>query len=206
MAFQNIVAKALYLVKRARPESLLAVAFLTTRVRSPDTNHWRKLEHLVEYLWKSADMPLILDASMSGVLNWFDVASFAVYSNMRRHTGISLTLGRGYPIVCSTKQKLNTRSLTASKIVGINDMMSTTLWTRYFLKAQRCQVTDNIFFQDNQSAMLLERNGKSSSSKCTKHINVRFYFITDWIAKGKVRVEWLTQEMVTDLNQTPPGC
>jgi putative heme degradation protein len=35
-AFHHIVAKALYLVKRARPDALLAIAFLTTRVQAPD--------------------------------------------------------------------------------------------------------------------------------------------------------------------------
>jgi hypothetical protein len=49
-------------------------------------------------------------------------------------------------------------------------MMPTILWARYFLKAQGYNVTDNIIYQDTQSAILLERNGKASSSKRTKHI------------------------------------
>lgn len=48
-AFHNIVAKALYVVKKARPDALVSIAFLTTRVWSPDIDDWRKLEHLVEY-------------------------------------------------------------------------------------------------------------------------------------------------------------
>ena len=47
-AFHHIVAKALYLVKRARPDASLAIAFLTTRVRAPDVDDWKKLEHLIE--------------------------------------------------------------------------------------------------------------------------------------------------------------
>ncbi len=49
-AFHNIVAKALYLVKRARPDASVLIAFLTMRVRSPDVVDWRKLGHLIEYL------------------------------------------------------------------------------------------------------------------------------------------------------------
>ena len=33
--FHTIVAKTLYVTKRARPDTCLAVAFLTTRVRAP---------------------------------------------------------------------------------------------------------------------------------------------------------------------------
>jgi hypothetical protein len=49
-AFHTIVAKALYVTKRARPDTSLAIAFLTTRVRAPDTDDWEKLCHLMEYL------------------------------------------------------------------------------------------------------------------------------------------------------------
>ncbi len=65
-------------------------------------------------------------------------------------------------------------------------------------------MSDNIIFQDNKSTMLLERNGKASSSKRTKHINVRYFFITDRISKGEVRVEWCpTNEMIADFMTKP---
>jgi hypothetical protein len=146
----------------------------------------------------------VLGADSSGVLNWYVDASFAVHPNMRGHTGGGLTMGRGFPIVSSTKQKLNTRSSTESELVAVDDMMPSILWTRYFLKAQGYNVSDNIIFQDNKSTMLLECNGKASSSKRMKHINVRYFFITDRIAKGEVRVEWCpTKSMVADFMTKP---
>jgi hypothetical protein len=203
-AFHNIVAKALYLVKRARPDASVAIAFLTTRVRAPDVDDWRKLNHLMEYFRSTIDMPLILGANATGVLNWYVDASYAVHANMRGHTGGGLTMGRGFPIVSSTKQKLNTRSSTESELVGVDDMIPSILWTRYFLKAQGYAVSDNIIFQDNRSSMLLEQNGKTSSSKRTKHINVRYFFITDRISKGEVRIEWCpTKDMVADFMTKP---
>jgi hypothetical protein len=36
--FHNLVAKTLYTTKRARPDTCTAIAFLTTRVRAPDTD------------------------------------------------------------------------------------------------------------------------------------------------------------------------
>jgi hypothetical protein len=122
-------------------------------------------------------------ADTSGTLKWHVDASFAVHTNMRRHTGVGLMLGRGFPIISSIKQKLNTKSSTESKLIGVDDMIPSILLTRYFLKA--C-VDNKIIFQDNHSAMLLERNGKASSTKRTKHINVRYFFITDRISKGEV--------------------
>jgi hypothetical protein len=203
-AFHNIVAKALYMVKRARPDASVAIAFLTTRVRSPDIDDWRKLGHLIEYLRATVDLQLILGSNKGGVLQWYVDASFAVHANMRGHTGSGLTMGRGFPIVASTKQKLNTRSSTESELVGVDDMMPSILWTRYFLNAQGFNVKDNILFQDNKSTILLARNGKASSSRRTKHINVRYFFITDRISKGELRVEWCpTKDMVADFMTKP---
>ena len=196
-AFHNMVAKALYLVKRARPDASVSIAFLTTRVRSPDVDDWRKLGHLIEYLRSTIDLPLKLAGDNSGVLKWYVDASFAIHSNMRGHTGGGLTMGKGFPIVSS-------KSSTESDLVGVDDMMPSILWTRYFLKAQGYNVNDNIIFQDNKSTMLMEHNGKASSSRRTKHINVRYFFITDRIAKGEVRVEWCpTKEMVADFMTKP---
>ena len=48
--FHNLTAKMIYVTKRARPDISLAVAFLTTRVKGPDIDDWRKLRHVIEYL------------------------------------------------------------------------------------------------------------------------------------------------------------
>jgi hypothetical protein len=71
------------------------------------------------------------------------------------------------------------------------------LWTNYFLEAQGYSHQDTILYQDNQSAILLEKNSRKSSSKRTKHLNCRFYFITDRINSDELSVEYCpTEEMV----------
>jgi len=61
-AFHNIVAKALYAARRSRPDTALAVAFLTTRVRDPDVDDWRKLKHHIVYFRATRELPLVLGA------------------------------------------------------------------------------------------------------------------------------------------------
>ena len=41
--FHRYVAKLLFLSKRGRPEIQTTIAFLTTRVQSPDEVNWKKL-------------------------------------------------------------------------------------------------------------------------------------------------------------------
>ncbi len=116
---------------------------------------------------------------------------------MRCHSGGALTLGLGFPISSSGKQKLNTRSSTESKLVGVDDLMSLTVWSHIFLKAQGYAVVNIILHQDNRSAILLEKNGKMSSGKHTKHITIRYFFVTDRIRAGKSSPKWCpTGEMI----------
>jgi hypothetical protein len=135
-------------------------------------------------------MPLILSANGSGILKWWVDASFDVHQNMGGHSGGGLSLGCGFPIVSSTKQKLNTQNSTETKIVGADDFMPAICWTRYFMKAQGYGAKDNVLFQDNKSSIILEKNGKASSSKRMKHINIRYFFITDRVKKEEVSVVW----------------
>ncbi len=59
-------------------------------------------------------------------------------------------------------------------------------------------------YQDNQSAMLLEKNGKASSGRRTRHINIRYFFVTDRVAKGKMIIRYCpTKEMLADFLTKP---
>jgi hypothetical protein len=61
-----------------------------------------------------------------------------------------------------------------------------------------------VVFQDNQSAMLLENNGKMSSSKRTRHLEIRYFFVTDNINKKNLRVEYCpTDDMLADFFTKP---
>ena len=110
---------------------------------------------------------------------WYVDASFTVHPNMCGHTGGGLTLGSGFPISVSTKQQLNTRSSIESELVDVDDMMPIICWTHYFLLSQGYGIIENLLLKDNRSSILLERNGRASSGKRTRHINIRYFFIMD---------------------------
>ena len=47
--------------------------------------------------------------------------------------------------------------------------------------------------------MLLEQNGRASSTQRTQHLNIRYFFVFDWIKKNKVHVQYcLTHNMLAD--------
>jgi hypothetical protein len=202
--FHHLTAKLLFLCKRARPDIQTAVAFLTTRVKRPDVDDYKKLERVIKYLRGTPDLALTLEADNTHVVKWWADASFAVHTDMRSHTGGTMSLGKGSVYSASTRQKLNTKSSTESELVAVDDVMPFVMWTRYFLQAQGYEVRENKVFQDNQSAILLEKNGRKSSSRRTRHINIRYFFVTDRIQSRELTVEYCpTEEMLADMFTKP---
>jgi hypothetical protein len=142
--FHHLVAKLLYLGKRARPDIQLAVAFLTTRVISPDEDDWKKLGRCLLFLKGTMEDDFTLEGNNLQCIKWWVDASFAVHPDMRSHTGATMSLGGGHPISMSIKQKLNTQSSTEAELVGVNDAMSMILWVPLFLEGQSFEFKDNI--------------------------------------------------------------
>ena len=125
----------------------------------------KKLGRCLCYLWGSKELVLALEADGSGAIQWWIDASFTVsYLDMKSHTGITMSLVKGSPFSSSISQKLNMKSSTAeAELVGMDDGMPLVIWTRNFMIELGYNMKDNVVYQDNQSAILLERNGRALS-------------------------------------------
>ena len=202
--YHSVTAKILFLCKRARPDVQTAVAFLCTRVKSPDVDDMKKLRRLVCYLRHTKELCLTLEADNLQIVKWWVDASFAVHPDMRSHTGGVLSLGKGAIYSTSTRQKLNTKSSTEAELVGVDDVMPMILWTRQFMEGQGYVLKDNVLYQDNQSSILLENNGQQSSTKRTRHLAIRYFFVTDRVRAGQLRIEYCpTGDMWADIHTKP---
>ena len=132
---------------------------------------------------------------------WYIDASFAVYPDFWSHTGGSRRFGGGWgcPINVSAKQKLNTDSPTMEEVVAVGQLLRLVMWVQLFLKEQGYPTETNRLYQDNNSAILLEKNGKSSSSKRTRAINIQYFMVTDLVKRGELDIAHCpTDEMIGD--------
>jgi len=72
------------------------------------------------------------------------------------------------------------------------------------MEEQGYNMDPSILYQDNMSAILLEKNGKASSSKRTKHIKVKYFYIKEKVDNGEIEIEHCpTDQMWTDINTKP---
>jgi hypothetical protein len=212
--YHRTVARLLFAAKRARPDLQTAVAFLCTRVAAPDVDDYKKLKRAIQYIRDTIHLPLVLGWDESGTLVWSIDASFGVHMDMKSHTGYCLTMGTGMVVSGSTKQKITTRSSTESELVGIDDTITFIEWISLFMK---CQVKDYpvgdplkllgtkvLALQDNTSTMKLAQNGRRSCGQRTRHINIRYFYITDKINDGTVVMSYCpTKEMISDYFTKP---
>ena len=149
-------------------------------------------------------MPRILRAdNLSIMKTWVD-AAYACHPDMRSHTGGVISFGKGVYTQKSSKQKLNTKSSTESEVVGASDYIPWAVWTGWFMEAQGYSLSKSIFYQDNQSAIRMEKNGKQSCGEKSRHINIRYFFIKDILQRENIEVAYCpTEEMVADFYTKP---
>jgi hypothetical protein len=202
--FHTFVAKGLFLCKRARPDIQQAISVLYTRVKDPNQADWEKLMRVMKYLNGKRNEYLTLSADDLRVVKWYVDASFAVHPRFKSHTGAVMTLGKGVMQSIARKQKMNVRSSTEGELVTVDNTAMMILWTKLFLEAQGYDVEKNIVYQDNKSAILLETNGKKSSGKQTRALNILYFFVTDQVEKGNAQIEHCgTDNMVGDFFTKP---
>ena len=89
------------------------------------------------------------------------------------------SLGAGTIHAVPMKQKINTSTSTHAELVGVSDALPEILWCCYFMEAQSYTVENDYIHQDNQSAILLEKNGAQSIDKGSRHIKIKYFFISD---------------------------
>ena len=88
--------------------------------------------------------------------------------------------------------------------MAADDAATLIMWTQLFMEAQGYGINRNVLYQDNKSTILLENNGKRSSSKRTRAINIRYFFLTDQIEKGRLQVVYCpTEDMTADFFPKP---
>ena len=111
---------------------------------------------------------------------------------------------RGHHLIKVIKTKLNVKSSTEGEVVGMSDYVTFPIWFRYFLEEQGYTIEENIVYQDNQSAMKIEKNGTQSCGQKSRHIKSRYFFIKDRVNQNEIKVEYCqTEKMLADFFTKP---
>jgi hypothetical protein len=77
------------------------------------------------------------------------------------------------------------------------------LWTGRFLMEQGFHLKETILYQDNTSSILIEKNGCSSCSKRSRHMDIRYFFIKEQVDMKRVKIEMVADYFTKPLQGGP---
>ena len=72
------------------------------------------------------------------------------------------------------------------------------------MEDQGVNIKETVLYQDNMSSMLLEQNGRQSSTKRTKHMDIQYFYVGDHIQNKTLSLQHCpTKEMLADYFTKP---
>ena len=65
-----------------------------------------------------------------------------------------------------------------------------------FMNAQVYGIENLVIYQDNQSAIIMEKNGRDSCTGNFRLIHIRYLFVKDSIDKGEINLEYCPTHLI----------
>ena len=203
--FRSYVAKLLFVAKRVKPEILVAVSFLSTRVLLCDVDDLAKLNRVLGYLIRTRHRGIVLRIGEYMTVEAYIDAAYGVHTaSGRSHSGCAIVLGGGGPVfVRSSKQKIVVKSSTEAELVAMSDNTSQAIWVRNFVIAQGYDVGPVVIHQDNMSCMALMKRGAPASER-SRHIDIRYFWVKERVDGKEAIVRHLrTEKMYANVMTKP---
>ena len=120
-------------------------------------------------------MPKIIGIDGISMMKPYADSSCAVHPDMRGHSGDLITVGKGVIHIKTNKQKLNTKSSTETELLVASNYIPWTVWITKVLFEQG-YIVDNMFCQENESVIKMEKYGLKSCGDKSRHINIGYFF------------------------------
>jgi hypothetical protein len=203
--FLSKLMRVRYLI-RTRPDIELAISILTTKSRSPTKGDNKRLNRVLTYLRGTRELGMNIRSAADIKMYAYIDAAYAVHPKMESHTGSIITIGRfGVSLQYkSLKQKLVTTSSTEAELVAIYEVLDFVLWMRKVLEFLGYPQETTTIFQDNTSTITMAHMGRGSSGSHTRHIDVKYFWIKQFIEDKTFVIEHLfTDNMLADFFASP---
>jgi hypothetical protein len=220
--YRSLCMSLLYAATRTYPECLPVASVLAGRFVNATQDDMTRLRTAISYMGLDPQHGLRLrPTSMSPVAS--ADSAYAVHLDGKSHTGIAIGFegidGNDdcYIAFGSGKDARVAKSSCESELMAANRAADSLMWMVRLLSGfginsakPKLVMKDSgdqdgiimnvpVLYQDNKSAITIAETGKGNF-KNTKHIRVRYYYISDLIRSGELVIKWIpTQRMVADV-------
>ena len=199
--YLEIVGTLLYAMISTRLDISYAVQKLTRHMQEPLRRHMVAAEHTLRYLAGAKELGLIFGRVHSEKRSSSDPLELVVEAyadadwandklDRKSITGWVAKINGDVVSWASKKQRTVAQSTCEAELYAEGAAMSEVLWLRGLLGEMGLRVQEpSMILGDNQSTIALSEHGVKSER--TKHVDVKYHFITDEISKGSVGVKWV---------------
>ena len=195
--YQSLIGGLMWPSIISRIDISFATTMLSRFLPNPTEIHISAALRVLRYLISTPDTGLLLDGSSDMTLRAYVDASFGGNADDRRSVGGYVIMLGSSPIAWkSGKQPLVTTSTAEAEYVALSLTTKEVIATARFLQgfdALANTVTWPItIFEDNEPSIKMALSTNGDAAKRTRHIDIRYHFIRQEIAEGRINVEWVS--------------
>ncbi|KAG8478904.1 hypothetical protein CXB51_028750 [Gossypium anomalum] len=195
--YSSAVGSLMYAMVYSRPDLSYAVSVVSRYIVNPGKEHWKAVQWILRYLRGTTDVCLHFGRTRDGVIGYVD-ADFAGDLDKRSLTGYVFTIGCcaiGWKATLQTTVALST---TETEYMAITEACKEAIWLKGLFSELNEDLQISTVFCDSQSAIFLTKD--QMFHERTKHIDVRYHFVHDIIARGDIVVSKIsTHENPADM-------
>ena len=202
--YMEMVGSLMYAAISTRPDIAHAVHYLASAMQAPTVRHMRATERVFRYLAGTLDCGLVFGngelSSSSGHRQFqTEVCAFADASwgdkvfGRKSLTGWVAKINGDVYAWAAKKQKVVANSTCEAELYAESEAIKEVLWMRGLLQElglhPRTGSPASIVYGDNQGTIAISKNGVKSER--TKHIDIKYQFVTETIANGIIKLVWV---------------
>uniref|UniRef100_A0A2N9G770 Integrase catalytic domain-containing protein n=1 Tax=Fagus sylvatica TaxID=28930 RepID=A0A2N9G770_FAGSY len=201
--FKSLVGSLRYLTC-TRPDILYGVGLVSRYMEAPTMTHLKTAKRILRYVKGTLDFGLLYSPSKEFKLFGYSDSDWAGDMDDRKSTtGFVFYMGDTTFTWTSKKQPIVTLSTCEAEYVAATSSVCHAVWLRSLLKElHMSQEEATEIFVDNKSALALAKNPVFHDR--SKHIDTRYHFIRECIARKEVQLEFVkSQDQVADIFTKP---
>ncbi|KAL6582070.1 hypothetical protein OROMI_006084 [Orobanche minor] len=201
--FRSLIGSLRYLTC-TRPDILFAVGVVSRYMENPASSHMLAAKRILRYIKGTLDYGIFYSSSSNYMLKGYCDSDYAGDLDDRKSTsGFLFFMGDHAIAWSSKKQAIVTLSSCESEYVAATSCACHAIWLRRLLKELHLeQAGATKVMIDNKSTQSLAKNPVFHER--TKHIDTRYHFIRDCVAKKEIELEYVkSMDQVADIFTKP---
>jgi hypothetical protein len=199
--YQSMLGCCLYMVQCTRPDIAVAVSVLGSHSTKPSKKQLNMLKKVVKYLKGTKNLGIRYvaknDREPLKLIAYSD-SDYAAATDRRSRSGILIFINDGLVDWASNKQKSVSLSTCEAEYIAMASAARKLYWLTQLLDEMNIPYQVPILKVDNQAAKNVAIN--DTSSKRTKHIDVRHHYVREMVNNNKLKIEYVsTDNMLSDI-------